>query len=257
MKKIYLFTLIFFISITSNLFARSEQIELTYLDGSKIKLWMDIYKTNKSTAPTVIVMHGCGGISNDHHFWGKSIQSWGFNSIVLDSFSGVANGDVCSKPSLSTPHQRAQQAYSLAGWIEKQEWSDKKIGIIGFSHGGWTTLIASTKELSSLYPNNKIVTAVAFYPHCDNYFIRTHKRKIPLQIHIGDLDTWTPSFPCEATAEVWDLKDNFYLYKDQHHHFDRLSINTITDGYKISRSDPVARELSMKRTKEFFEKTLK
>jgi predicted alpha/beta-fold hydrolase len=126
MKKIYLFTFVFFINITSNLFARSEQIELTYLHGEKVKLWMDVYKTNKTPAPTVIVMHGCGGISNDHHFWGKSIQSWGFNSIVLDSFSGVANGDVCRKPSLSIPYQRAQQAYSLASWIEKQDGLIKK-----------------------------------------------------------------------------------------------------------------------------------
>ena len=206
MKKIYLFTFIFFISITSNLFARSEQVELTYLDGGKIKLWMDVYKTNKSTAPTVIVMHGCGGISNDHHFWGKSIQSWGFNSIVLDSFSDVANGDVCSKPSLSTPHQRAQQAYSLASWIEKQEWSEKKISTIGFSHGGWSIINIATKEIRSLFPGNKIVSAVAFYPWCDNYIVGTHKRDIDLQIHIGDLDDWTPSILCETTAEKWNLK---------------------------------------------------
>jgi dienelactone hydrolase len=256
MKKIYLLTFIFFISVTSNLFARSEQIELTYLDGSKIKLWMYVYKTNKTPAPTVIVMHGCGGISNDHHFWGKSIQSWGFNSIVLDSFSGVESGNVCNKPSILITRQRAQQAYSLANWIEKQEWSEKKISAIGFSQGGSTVLIMSTKELRSLFPNNKIMSTVAFYPGCSHSFARENKRDVSLQIHIGELDNWTRADPCQTTSEDWNIKENFFLYKDSHHHFDRLNANSKVGDY-ILKSNPEARELSMKRTKEFFDRTLK
>ena len=106
MGKIKYLVILFFLT---QCVSTSEKVELTYLDKSKVKLRMNVYKTNKLPAPTVIVMHGCGGISQDHHFWGKSIRSWGFNSVVLDSFSGVTNGDVCSRHSLSTPHQRAQQ----------------------------------------------------------------------------------------------------------------------------------------------------
>ena len=256
MKKIYLFTFIFFFSITSNLFARSEQIELNLLDGNKIKLWINIYKTEKTPAPTIILLHGCGGINSDHHVWAKSINSWGYNTVILDSFTGIVNEDVCKKPRSYQPGLRAIQTYSLANWIEKQEWSEKKISTIGFSHGGWSIINIATKEIRSLFPNNKIVSAVAFYPWCDNYMVGTHKRDIDLQIHIGDLDDWTPAELCETTAEKWNLKDNFYIYKGAYHSFDRLNVNHTYLQYVI-KSDSNARELSMKRTKEFFDRTLK
>ena len=256
MKKIYLFTFIFFFSITSNLFSRSEQIELDLLDGNKIKLWINIYKTDKTPAPTIIVLHGCGGVSSDHHTWAQSIQSWGFNSIVLDSFSGIINGDVCKKSSLSHPGTRGTQAYALANWIENQEWSKKKIGAIGFSHGGSSILNMSTKELRNYFPNNKVVSAVAYYPFCEPFFQITQTRQIPLQIHVGELDNWTPANPCKDTANLWKLGDSLFIYKDSHHHFDRLNANW-TNGTFVTKSNPEARELSMKRTKEFFEKTLK
>lgn len=83
MGKIKYLVILFFLT---QCVSTSEKVELTYLDKSKVKLRMNVYKTNKLPAPTVIVMHGCGGISQDHHFWGKSIQSWGFNSVVLDFF---------------------------------------------------------------------------------------------------------------------------------------------------------------------------
>ncbi len=256
MKKFLFLILTLFICLDSKLYARAEQVELNLLDGNKIKLWINIYKTDKTPAPTIIVMHGCGGVSSDHHTWAQTIQSWGFNSVVLDSFSGVVSFDVCKKPISVHPGSRGVQAYSLASWVENQEWSQKKIGVIGFSHGGQSVLNISSKELRNYFPNNKILTAVAFYPHCDNYFTRTNKRDIHLQIHIGELDNWTPALPCQTTSEVWNLKDNFYLYKDSHHHFDRVNANW-SDGTYITKSNPAARELSMKRTKEFFEKTLK
>jgi hypothetical protein len=47
MKKILPLLLIFFLCISSKLYARAEQIELNLLDGNKIKLWINIYKTEK------------------------------------------------------------------------------------------------------------------------------------------------------------------------------------------------------------------
>jgi len=256
MKKILFLLLTFVISLDSKLYARAEQIELNLLDGNKIKLWINIYKAEKTPAPTIIVMHGCGGVSSDHHTWAQIIQSWGFNSVVLDSFSGVISGDVCRKPSLSHAGSRGVQAYSLASWVENQEWSQKKIGAIGFSHGGNSMLAMSTKELRNNFPGNKIISTVAFYPFCEPFFQIAQTRQIPLQIHIGELDNWTPANPCKDTANLWKLGENLFIYKDSHHHFDRVNANW-TNGTWISKSNPEARELSIKRTKEFFEKTLK
>ncbi len=248
--------LVFFLCANSKLNARAEQVELNLLDGNKIKLRINIYKTEKTPAPTVIVMHGCGGVSSDHHTWARKIRSWGFNSIVLDSFSGIINGDVCIQPSLSHPVTRGVQAYALANWIENQEWSQKKIGAIGFSHGGSSILNMSTKELRNNFPDNKVVSAVAYYPLCKPFFQITLTRQIPLQIHIGELDNWTPANPCKDIANLWKLDDSLFIYKDSHHHFDRLNANW-TNGTFITKSNPEARELSMQKTKEFFEKTLK
>jgi dienelactone hydrolase len=256
MKKLSLLILIFFININSNLFANSEQIELDLLDSKKIKLFIYIYKTEKTPAPTVIILHGCSGINSDHHTWAKSINSWGYNSVILDSFSGIISENICKTPGSYQPSLRAIQTYSLADWIEKKEWSEKKISVVGFSHGGRSVINIVTKELRSLFPNNKIASAVAFYPKCDDSIISRNKKDIPMQIHIGELDDWSPAFLCRKAAKKWDLKNNVYIYKGAYHSFDRLNVNHTYLQYVI-KSDSDARELSMKRTKEFFDRTLR
>jgi dienelactone hydrolase len=262
MKKI-IFVLLLFLSnfLTTLSLAESIHFESTYINGEKQKIWIDIIKNKITPAPSILVLHGCGGVDNHYRKWADTIVSWGYNAIIIDSFSGLVEKVVCKDMSQSSPTIRSSHALSVATWASQQDWSTKKIGTIGFSHGGWTVLYLTTDTIRAFYPNSNIVSSVAYYPYCGSGFSEIQKLATPIQIHIGELDDWTPAKDCEKLGKIKArLKDNLFIYKDAHHDFDRLNTKYTYmsgTGAKTLESHPEARELSMKRTKEFFEKTLK
>lgn len=221
----------------------------------KIKLGIEVFKVNSQHASTVIVLHGCGGVDSHHKDWAKQLNSWGFNAVVLDSFSARYERFVCQKPFAVTPNQRAVDLQYTAKWVSEQPWGKEKIGVIGFSHGAWTTLYAVSKnEIAREFGTTLISSAVAFYPYCDNgrFF---DSPAIPIQIHSGNLDNWAPSTLCTDLSRNWNISDNFFVYTDSHHGFDRSNTNISVAGH-ILRSNPDANMLARSRVKEFLNKTL-
>jgi len=171
MKKIFLLLLLFLLNLFPNiLFAESVHFESTSMNGDKQKIWIDIIKNKNTPAPSILILHGCGGVDDHHRKWADIIVSWGYNAIVVDSFSGLIEKVVCKDMSQSSPIIRSSHAHSVATWVSQQNWSTKKIGTIGFSHGGWTVLYLTTDTIRASYPNSNIVSSVAYYPYCGSDF---------------------------------------------------------------------------------------
>lgn len=232
---------------------------------SATQVGTQIFKAEKLPAPTVLVMHGCGGVDQHHLDWAKQLQAWGFNAVVIDSFRPRSVSSACTKAMSVTPLQRAIDAHLVAKWVQGQEWSQKKVGAIGFSHGGWALLHAATKqdpqrELGASY----LTSAVAFYPYCGSSF-NFFSRAIPLQIHMGQDDNWTPATICKDLARNWGMSDNYFEYANAHHGFDRLNTDLFVDGTgtsgpiakRILRSNPDANKAARGHVQAFFEKTLR
>lgn len=243
--------------------AANEKIESVDKSTDKpISLGIETFLAKTLPAPTVIVLHGCGGITDHHKAWAQELQGWGFNAVVLDSFTNRDAKDVCKNLRLVSPTQRAMDAHYAAEWIAKQSWASPKIGVLGFSHGSWTALkITAKNERATEFPSgSKITAAVSYYPYCDKASI-ADSAAIPIQIHHGSLDDWNPIGPCKELAQSWVLGDNFYVYEGSHHAFDAANVfTTFKDGKGNSRtqkSDPEANALSRTRTLEFLNKNLK
>jgi dienelactone hydrolase len=234
----------------------AESIQSVEIHNKKIiKLDIEVFKVDLINAPTVIVLHGCGGVDGHHRDWAKQLNAWGYNSVLLDSFSTRYERSVCQKPFSVTPSQRAVDLQFTAKWIAGQPWGKAKIGVIGFSHGAWTTLYAVSKnEIAREVSTTIISSAVAFYPYCDNsrFF---DSPAIPIQIHSGNLDNWAPSTLCTDLSRNWNITDNFFVYSDSHHGFDRSNTNILVAGHTL-RSNPDANILARSRVKDFLNKTL-
>lgn len=247
--------LVLVLCLFSNLL-HAESIQSIEIHNKKtIKLGIEVYRVSSLNAPTVIVLHGCGGVDSHHRDWARQLNAWGFNSVVLDSFSARYERSVCQKPFSVTPSQRAVDLQFTARWISEQPWGKEKIGVVGFSHGAWTTLYAvSRKEIVREVGTTIISSAVAFYPYCDNSRL-FDSPAMPLQIHSGVLDTWTPSTMCADLSRNWNISDNFFVYADSHHGFDRFNTNISVAGHSL-RSNPDANTVARARTKEFLINTL-
>jgi dienelactone hydrolase len=132
-------------------------------------------------SPTIIIGHGCDGPASIK-FFVSTVQSWGYNVVVPDSFGGRGVFETCGKTWVNR-HQRRMDIEATSEWIMKQPWHKGKIGYMGFSHGG-----AGGTEYSNAPGTSLVSAVVAYYPWCT---IPNYTAKIPTQIHVGSKDDWT------------------------------------------------------------------
>lgn len=213
----------------------------------KIEVPVDVHKVGKP-APTIIYGHNCSGASESYQtnmLGVRLFKSWGYNVVIPDSHSPRGFGNVCSKTSNVPAYNRAFDAIAVAEWLKKQPWHEGKIGFIGYSHG------ATQGEFLSKMSDTGISAIVEYYPLCQK-----HERKnyVPVQIHIGTADTWTPSKECEPYIgrENYDVN----IYEGATHSFERPAPPRTVGRHRLEY-DQRASDAAEKRTKEFFDKYLK
>jgi dienelactone hydrolase len=175
----------------------------------------------------------------------------GYVVLIPDSFSsrGFADG-VCFVPGTQSAAAngtvRAGDAYGALAVLRALPYVDgKRIGIIGGSHGGWTTLAVMYAPVEASDPllepkRQGFAAAIALYPSCAPSFgawstmrqgpfgprvcyLRVYKPIAPVLILAGELDDWTPAEPCRQLVEIGraaghplDIK----IYPGAHHSFD-------------------------------------
>lgn len=169
--------------------------------------------------PAVVLMHDCSGLgprsSGTPRLWTEKLVDWGYVVILPDSFStrGWPNG-ICLDPSRRRvevgPRKRAGDARAALAYLSTLSYVRKdRIGLMGGSHGGATTLAT----LST--PGSGFVGAVALYPRCATF--SNLKPDVPLLILTGELDDWTPAKECTPLAGG---NVTVKVYPGAHHSFD-------------------------------------
>jgi len=202
---------------------------------------VEVFNAEQQPAPTVILAHACGGV-NAHMFnQAKIYKSWGYNAVVVDSFTprGFAN---CVVAQSSTPQgsERKPELVETAKWVRSQAWHKGGVALVGWSHGA-TTAIAIAND-SSIKEFNAIA---AYYPQCSGKIaIGTtfDNPRVPTLLFLGARDDWTPSSACESAITPWfkSRKDLYKVtvYPNATHVFDDPKI---TNRYgKTLEYDPLA-----------------
>ena len=166
--------------------------------------------------PAVVVLHDCSGLgprsSGAPGRWAATLVERGYVVLIPDSFStrGVPDG-VCTSGSRQAnvgPNRRAQDALDALGYAQRLPYVDpKRIGVMGGSHGGTTTLLTMAQR--------GFRAGVALYPRCSTA-PQGYRPTAPLLILIGEIDDWTPAADCKRLAREVTLK----IYPDAHHSFD-------------------------------------
>ena len=219
-----------------------------------------IYKPKgKGPFPAVVLLHGCGGLDYHHFNWASQLVEWGYVAITPDSFTPRGYGNICKSSRIVSKLERAMDAFGAAEYLQKLNYVDKnRIGIIGFSHGGSTVLMAvqaNSKEFAEV-PESPFKAAVAYYPYCVGAF---HKDlDIPTLLIIGENDDWTPASPCK-NLKTWLVKPDLLeliVYEDTYHSFDRPRPYRTYLGHVLQYNANATMD-SKERSKRFFDKYLK
>jgi dienelactone hydrolase len=228
----------------------------------------------------VVVMHDCSGLgprsSGAPGRWAKELTARGYVVVIPDSFTtrGLAGG-ICTVPLSErradvSPERRASDAYAALAHTRALPYVDgRRVGIMGGSHGGSTTL-AAMRAPEPLAGDTRagFAAAVALYPRCSMQS-RVYRSVAPLLILIGDKDDWTPAEPCRTLADAARAAGQpvtIKVYPGVHHSFDspnrvryvaaRVNPNAAGGRGATTGGDPVAWADSIRQVLAFFDQHL-
>lgn len=203
--------------------------------------------------PTVVLLHGASGILSYQDIWRERLASWGYVAFQVDSFGPRGILNVVDDPSLlfSIIPKRAQDAYDAKSYLAGLPFVDRnRIGIMGWSHGGMTTLSVVDQKRDDPFRS-----AIAFYPYCNRILFDFNA---PLLILIGEKDVWTPASACSMRMQSGQTGHEVTLktYPDSHHGFDGEGVDMFIAGYRLLYN-PAAAADAIIQVKTFLTKHLK
>jgi dienelactone hydrolase len=184
------------------------------------------YQASFTKAPTILALHGCSGMLNAKGLpnlrvqgYAKLLNAQGWHVVYLDSLTSRGVKSVCGGKNDVTQAQRLQDTRAAVAYLAQQPWVDtQRIALLGWSHGGTATLIASAKGVNyAVQPK----AAVAFYPGCGNAgaFERSGwQPAFPILMQLGENDDWTDPVPCQALAAKNGIPQT--TYPNAYHGFD-------------------------------------
>ncbi|HUM17765.1 MAG TPA: dienelactone hydrolase family protein [Candidatus Nitrosotalea sp.] len=237
--------------------------------------------------PAIVILHDCSGLgprsSGAPARWSRELVARGYVVVVPDSFTTRGRPDgVCTDASPAradvSPSRRVHDAYATLAYARSLPYVDgRRVGLMGGSHGGTTTLQSMTAPESTGEPLARdkragFLAAVALYPSCRVPLGRwrgdgtgTYRAVAPVLILIGDKDDWTPAEPCRmlaASARAADPPVAIRVYPGAHHSFDsdrpvryvatRVNSSAPTGRGATTGGDPEAWADSITQVTEFF-----
>lgn len=283
----------------------SEQLTLKFESvGSSEQIPATLIKpAGEGPFPAIVIMHDCSGLgqssSGSPLRWAEELVQQGYVVLTPDSFTprGFPEG-VCTLPgnqsSVASGYVRAGDAYGALFALRKLPYVDgKRIGIMGASHGGWTTLAAmcapaSEKDPLSGAKSNGFAAAVSLYPACGARYgawstVRQNKSFGPVVSHsgvykpiapvlilIGEKDDWAPAEDCRQMVEVSrnaGFPISMITYPGAYHAFDstfpvryiplRANVSSPSGKGATTGGDYIAWQDAKKQVASFFAKHLK
>ena len=216
-----------------------------------------VLPAGKPPFAAVIVLSGCSGVSNQTRLWARRLAGWGYAALIVDSFTPRGLRQVCHNSRVLRGPRRAMDAYAAAAYLRSRPDIDgKRIGLLGFSHGGWTTVAASWQAIEKRADAPPFRAAVAFYPICPR---GTPPLTNDLLILIGDADDWSSAAKCEAYVDRYGAdaphRPVLKVYPGATHRFDANRKSRVYFGHHLAY-DPQAAADAIERTRKFLAERL-
>lgn len=219
MKKLFF---AFFLSFVLSGCTATVVIKQSDSEASSFRVESSPADKNKKS-PTVLIGHGSGGVTAAPRELVSLVNSWGYNAVIIDHYTlrGISR-HTGREVQGATGKDRARDFIDAGRWVNKQDWHQGKIAVVGFSQGGGgvLTLVDEKKmreyEFVTDKKSNPISAASAFYPSC--YFNPVPKSpSMPTQIHLAGADDLArPSFCYFHSRESYEI----HTYENATHSFD-------------------------------------
>jgi dienelactone hydrolase len=235
--------------------AQPVRIDETTIGGPRSGRPVELYLPRIAPRAAVVVLHGCNGVAPHYREWAERLAQWGYAALLIDSFNPRGYANMCDRGWLIPPELQAQDAFAGAVYL-RARLGVERVGVIGFSHGGWAVLKAVLAGVARPATVPPFDAAVAYYPACN-------PPASPLEtdtlILIGGADDWTPVARCERWRSLVAAKGHVVqmtVYPGAVHAFDGRTVPHLYFGHHVGE-DPVARDESIAATRVFLAARLK
>jgi dienelactone hydrolase len=238
--------------------AQATAVDITFagMDGSLALTGQIRRPDGAGPFPALVLLHGCGGITPTNQLWAETLRRWGYVTLLVDSFGPRGKTNICENGGVDPQYARMPDAYAAPGYLAAQPFvAAGKIGLIGWSHGGMTTLYAVDDVYLTRLGRDRFAAAIAFYPGC---LSRLQRLNVPLLILIGEEDDWTTAARCKrmeveaATSHAVTLT----IYPGAYHGFDRpASDSRVYLGHRLERHEEAASDAE-RRVRQFLTRYL-
>lgn len=208
--------------------------------------------------PAVVVLHGCNGVSSSTRIWARRLASWGYAALIVDSFTPRGISNVCGHGMTLSGRERAADALAAAAYLRsRNDIGPAHIGVLGYSHGGWSALAAARENIVKASNTAPFAAVVAYYPNCSP---GTPRLMSDVQILAGAADDWARASRCTALVERYAdaaaHKPLLKIYPEAMHSFDVKRPNRVYFGHRLAY-DPKAAADSFDVTKQFLDSHLR
>jgi dienelactone hydrolase len=205
--------------------------------------------------PAVIVLHGCNGVSQNTFAWARRLASWGYAALVINSLTPRHLRQVCDGSRALPGPERAKDVFAGAAYLRtRSDIDDKRIAVLGYSHGGWTALNAATAERTEREGAPAFRAIVALYPFCPLKIAPTLATDI--QILAGEADDWAPASNCKTFVEKYGEdaphRPSLMIYPGARHAFDAKRPDRVYFGHRLAYDASAAAD-AFERTRKFLE----
>jgi dienelactone hydrolase len=205
--------------------------------------------------PAVVVLHGCNGVSQNTRAWARRLASWGYAALIIDSFSARGLAQVCDGSRALPGPERAKDVFAAVAYLRSRSDIDaSRLAVLGYSHGGWTALNASTEKNTEQAGVPPFRAVVALYPFCP---IRVAPPLASdIQIFIGDADDWAKASNCKTFVDKYPEnaphRPSLVIYPGARHSFDAKRPERVYFGHELAY-DPTAAADAIERTRKFLD----
>ena len=175
----------------------------------------------------MVIHHGSSGVGQREKGLARELAAMGVAGVVIESFGprGVSSTTRDQNAvNAADFNQDAIRALITLGQDKRIDQS--KIGIMGLSKGGTTTIVTSYERLmsaSGVAPGLRYALHVAFYPACPVQYWKPQTTGAPIYMLLGGADTYVGVEPCQTYAErmrATGAQVEVQIYPNAAHGFD-------------------------------------
>jgi dienelactone hydrolase len=170
-------------------------------------IWGDLTlpQTQVDRSPTVVLVHGSGGVTPREDRWADELRRAGAATFVLDSFTGRSITMTAEDQSQLSSLAMVGDAYRALELLATHPRIDRaRIAVMGFSKGGIVALYSALTRFQRLHgpAGARFAHHIAFYPGCSYTFVGDEKvSDRPIRIFQGTADDLAPPAPCRTYVE--------------------------------------------------------